>query len=91
MSAARAQVARAARRGVASADRLRRRQRLPRRSSGPPPTGVDVDLRRAADGRAGRGPEWPFLLLLIVPWLVYGAALLLARAQACLLCAPPLR
>ena len=78
----------AAERGVGT-DRLHRCRRTVRRPGGRPPVaGLALDT---ADGRPGRGPEWPYLLLLVAPWLIYGGALLLGHAQACLLCVPPLR
>ena len=39
----------------------------------------------------GGGPTWPYLLVLVVPWGFWGAALVLARWSVCVLCVPAMR
>jgi len=42
-------------------------------------------------GRPSAEPEWPYLALLVVPWLFLGAAPLLVSLHVCLLCMPSVR
>src|SRR5438309_2349686 len=88
-------------RGRRSTDRaeVRARVRGPRRfrraeavaDAGPPPFGGDGGLWPRPGKPSGSnesGIQWPFWIVLLVPWLTLTAAFLLEHFRVCLMCVP---
>ncbi|HYY88474.1 MAG TPA: hypothetical protein VFA49_06755, partial [Chloroflexota bacterium] len=51
-----------------------------------PPDRTEPGLRWRRGRPAYYGVEWPFWLLMLSPWLIWGALVLLDRLGACLIC-----
>lgn len=71
-------------------DEARVRARGPRRfhpidDEQTPPPGHYYGPRRRR-GMPDQRPEWPFLMLLVVPWLMWLTSIVLEHYEVCLLC-----
>ncbi|HEY3078735.1 MAG TPA: hypothetical protein VGM69_02395 [Chloroflexota bacterium] len=70
----------------------RRRPSCPRAARGDSPPAAGAAPGADLGGRGpGAEPDWPYLALLVLPWLFLGAPPLLVRLHACILCLPSLR
>jgi len=55
-----------------------------------PPTGGDEPIWPAPQPSAADDAhlQWPYWIILVVPWLMWGASVLLGYLKVCLICVP---